>query len=243
MSGLENHGDTNVEQEKEKIVKLEKRKIELERSEFDIQGSGRKSRLVNRTKLAIRLKEIRTWNFVASGVIALSVIFMSMWIVQSSSYAFENILMVFNNIFFYLGMISIITGIVLYLNTWKSKMEVSEKLLLETIHYRAYTNIIELAKAKKMSVKEVKALVSLFIEQKKINGEINGDTIIIKSVRTPNCGICDRPIYEIAVNLLICPFCKRPYHKDHLLEYFHRFEKKCPECAHPLDLKDIYKAK
>ena len=121
-------------------------------------------------------------------------------------------------------------------------MEISEKLLLETIHYRAYTNILELAKAKRMSVEEVRAFVNHFIEQKKINGEIQGDTIVIKSIRTPNCGICDRPIYEIEVNMLICPFCKRPYHKDHLLEYFNRFEKKCPECKHSLDLKHFYRA-
>ncbi len=243
MSGFEKNIENNEEIQKEKIIKLEKRKIELERSEFDIKGTGNKSRLVNRTKLANRLKEIRTWNIISYGIIVLSIIFMSIWIIQSSAYPYENILLIFTNVFFYLGIICVITGVILLLNTWKIKLEISEKLLLETILYRAYTNITELAKAKQMSVKEVRSLVSLFIEQKKINGEINGDTIVIKSVRTPNCGICDRPIYEVAINMLICPYCKRPYHKDHLLEYFHRFEKKCPECAHSLDLKDIYKAR
>lgn len=231
------------EKENQNVTKIDRKNLEIERESFDLQKSSRKSRKnkVKTGKISETIKDIKKWNIISISIIGLSVIFIILWIGTSTSAAFTGVWPIFNNVFFYLFLVCLIAGIILYLNTWRQKISISEKLILESIQYRAFTGIPELAKSKKMSEKEVRAIVNLLIEKKRIYAEIENDTIVLKNVGTPNCGICDRPIYEVAINLAVCSYCKRPFHKDHLLEYFQKFKKKCPECGHSLDLRDIYK--
>ena len=198
------------EKENQNVTKIDRKNLEIERESFDLQKSSRKSRKnkVKTGKISETIKDIKKWNIISISIIGLSVIFIILWIgTQHQRHLHES--GVFNNVFFYLFLVCLIAGIILYLNTWRQKISISEKLILESIQYRAFTGIPELAKSKKMSEKEVRAIVNLLIEKKRIYAEIENDTIVLKNVGTPNCGICDRPIYEVAINLAVCSYCKR----------------------------------
>ncbi|MHA1578182.1 MAG: RING finger protein [Candidatus Freyarchaeota archaeon] len=53
------------------------------------------------------------------------------------------------------------------------------------------------------------------------------------------CIVCNLKIKE-GENIVYCPFCGLPSHRDHLLEWL-KIKGFCPNCGKPLNIKDVKK--
>ncbi len=145
----------------------------------------------------------------------------------------------FLNPFLLLFIIGVICSIILYMLNWKQRITLLERELVYTIGYRQTTSLSELAKAKRKSKDEIAALVKKLFQEGKLSGKIRGEHIILKTGRSPNCLICSGPIQDVLNRLSLCPYCKSPFHKDHLLDYLADVDNKCPQCKHRLETFDL----
>ncbi len=132
--------------------------------------------------------------------------------------------------------------VALYLKSWKVKMADAETDIFETIAYREKTSIKNLSKVKKIKECQVITIIDRFLAQEKLFGIVKDGLFISEKTMSPVCEICKK---EITDNFLmsLCPYCKRPFHKDHLIDYLNEMEQKCPNpnCKHTLTLADIIK--
>lgn len=53
------------------------------------------------------------------------------------------------------------------------------------------------------------------------------------------CTVCNLKI-KVEDRKVYCPFCGLPAHRDHLLEWL-KIKGFCPNCAKPLDIKEVRK--
>ncbi len=127
-----------------------------------------------------------------------------------------------------------------YLRAWKEKIYFLESDILETIAYRSKTSIKSLASVKKIKERNIRLIIQRLIEQEKLSGIIKDGLFISEVTMIPICSLCNKDITE-RILMVLCPHCKRPYHKDHIIDYINEVEQKCPNCKNLLELSDIIK--
>lgn len=127
----------------------------------------------------------------------------------------------------------------LHLRAWKYNVYNVESDVFETIAYRKKTSIKNIAKVKKVKEKMVEQIINRLIEQEKLFGIIKDGLFISDKSAQPICSLCHKNITD-SILLVLCPYCKRPFHKDHLIDYLNDVENKCPSCEHLLKLGDIF---
>lgn len=129
----------------------------------------------------------------------------------------------------------------LYLKSWKLNIYLAENDIYETIAYRKKTSLKNIAKVKKLNQKTVEAIINRLIQQDKLFGVIKDGLFISERTLTPICVICKKEIEDRLINLILCPYCKRPFHKDHIIDYLNEMEERCPNCGKVLTLADLFK--
>ena len=140
----------------------------------------------------------------------------------------------------YILLAGLIGYIYYFLREWKVGIYAAESDIIETIAYRSKTSIKSLAKVKKIKERNIKLIIQRLIEQEKLAGIIKDDLFISEVTMVPICSLCNKDITE-RILMVLCPFCKRPYHKDHIIDYINEMEPKCPNCKRTLELSDIIK--
>jgi len=127
-----------------------------------------------------------------------------------------------------------------HIRSWKEQIVKAERDLLETIAYRKKTSIKNLARVKKIKESYAISIIQRLIEQDRLFGIIKDGLYISEHTMIPICSICNKEIDDRLL-MVLCPYCKRPYHKDHIIDYLNEYEGKCPQCKRILELKDIIK--
>jgi len=128
----------------------------------------------------------------------------------------------------------------LYIKSWKERIYYAENDIYETIAYRSKTSIRSISNVKNVSEKDVKSIIQRLINQEKLFGTIKDDLFISERPMTPICSLCNKDITD-RLFMFLCPFCKRPYHKDHIIDYINEYKGQCPNCKRHLELSDIIK--
>ncbi|MGV9200471.1 MAG: hypothetical protein ACOC44_13215 [Promethearchaeia archaeon] len=139
---------------------------------------------------------------------------------------------------FFLFLIMVIVYTFLYLRIWKEKIYKLETDIFETIAYRKKTSIKNIARIKNLKERYVRAILERLIKQDKLFGMIKDGLYISDRTMKPICSLCNKEI-EDHLLMVLCPYCKRPFHKDHIIDYINEVEAKCPECNTPLKISDI----
>jgi len=122
---------------------------------------------------------------------------------------------------------------------WKRKFQNAKDIIYEIILYRKETALPALAFRLSLPLDIVYEIIQSYIKQNKIIGEIKGNIFINYIKKTPVCPICKEEIID-PINLIVCPFCRKPFHKDHLLKFLKEEESICPNCRKSLNLADLY---
>lgn len=130
--------------------------------------------------------------------------------------------------------------IYLHLRAWKEKIYYAENDIYETIGYRKKTSIKNIARIKDMRENMVEMIIERLIAQEKLFGVIKDGLYMAERTMNPICSLCNKDI-EDPLLMVLCPYCKRPFHKDHIIDYLNEMEEKCPNCEVPLKLGDIIK--
>ena len=162
------------------------------------------------------------------------------WIVHLNIDSPSNPSLIFIYPELYIFLIGVIGYLYYYLREWKVNIYLAESDIMETIAYRSKTSIKSLAKVKKIKERNIKLIIQRLIEQEKLAGIIKDGLFISEVTMVPICSLCNRDITE-RILMVLCPHCKRPYHKDHIIDYINEIEPKCPNCKRTLDLSDIIK--
>ncbi|MHA1272170.1 MAG: hypothetical protein ACTSQP_05015 [Promethearchaeota archaeon] len=142
---------------------------------------------------------------------------------------------------FYLLILCVISYYYFSIKIWKEKILLHENDIYETIAYRKKTSIKNIARVKKISVKTVIRIIERLIQQDKLFGTIKDGLFISEKTMTPICTICNKEIEDRVINMVLCPHCKRPFHKDHIIDYINEMEERCPNCKKTLKIGDIIK--
>ncbi len=181
-----------------------------------------------------RQKLLKKFSFIGS--IALTII----WIVHIRITLPGDPIEIFIYPELYAFLVCIVVFTILYLKAWKLKIATAETDIFETIAYREKTSIKNLAKVKKIKERQVITIIDRLLAQEKLFGIVKDGLFISEKTVLPVCDICKKEITE-ALLMSLCPYCKRVFHKDHLIDYINEMEQKCPNCKHPLTLADIIK--
>lgn len=130
----------------------------------------------------------------------------------------------------------------LHIRSWKEKIVKAETDILETIAYRKKTSIKNLAKVKGVKEGYVISIIQRLIDQDRLFGIIKDGLYISEHTMVPICSLCNKEINDRLL-MVLTPCCKRPFHKDHLIDYINEYENKCPNpnCKKILELRDIIK--
>lgn len=168
-----------------------------------------------------------------------SIVGFGIWLI----YSFQNQAIPIGSLFLHYGFFLFIGssfGLILtHLYNWKNTIDSSEDIIYEIVVYRAATPITALANKLGISRDEVFELLQSMIVKSKIVGEIREDIYYSKSVRTPICMLCGDKI-EDSLRLIVCPFCRKPFHKDHIIGYIKDKEEACPNCHRILTLAELF---
>jgi len=122
---------------------------------------------------------------------------------------------------------------------WKKSVIYAKDIIYEIILYRKETSLIALSRKLNLSVNIIYEIIMDYIKNNKIIGEIKDNIFFNFSKKIPICPLCNEKI-EDPINLLVCPFCRKPFHKNHLLKFMNEVESSCPNCKHSITLKDLY---
>jgi len=159
------------------------------------------------------------------------------------SYAFQNqtlpIPALFLHYSFYLFIFAAGAATILHLYNWRDSINNSESIIFEIVIYRKMTPINALANKLRLSKDEVFELLNKMIINNKIIGQIKEGIFYTTTPRTPFCSICKEQITD-SLRLITCPFCHKPYHKDHIIGYLSDVDESCPNCKRILTLSDLY---
>jgi hypothetical protein len=159
------------------------------------------------------------------------------------SYAFQNqtipIPELFFNYSFFLFIISTSAATLIHLYNWRDSINSSESVIFEIVVYRKMTPINALANKLRLSKDEVFEILQKMIINSKIIGQIKEGIFYTTTPRTPFCSICKEQIVD-SLRLITCPFCHKPYHKDHIIGYLSDVDESCPNCKRALTLSDLY---
>ncbi|MFO8020361.1 MAG: RING-H2 finger protein [Promethearchaeia archaeon] len=185
------------------------------------------------------IHEVSTWQKVIK-IISLIVAILSLgyWIVHVFIQLPENPFEIFIYPEFFLFIIAISVYTFLYLRVWKERIYNLETDIFETIAYRKKTSIKNIARIKNLKERYVRAILERLIKQNKLFGSIKDGLYISDRTMKPSCSLCNKEI-EDHLLMVLCPYCKRPFHKDHIIDYINDVETKCPECNTPLNISDI----
>ncbi len=140
---------------------------------------------------------------------------------------------------FYIFLISIILFTIIHLNNWRKSVDNAESVIYEIVVYRKETPISTLATKIGVSKDSVYEIIQRMILNSKLIGRIDNGIFYSSRPRKPICPICREEITD-SIRLITCPFCRKPFHKDHVLSYIQEVEKKCPSCKNILTLGELY---
>ncbi len=182
-------------------------------------------------------KNLRTIKSISIFTIFIIII---IWVIRVAIDLPDNPLLVllFPEFFILIGTICIYAY--LYLRTWKLMIYSAESDIFETIAYRDKTSIKNVASIKKLKEKTVELILKRLLEQEKLFGIIKDGLFISEKTMKPICSLCNKEISDRLL-MVLCPYCKRTFHKDHLIDYINEMESICPNCKHEVWLGDIIK--
>ena len=186
------------------------------------------------SSLSKRLKAVKK---VSLGLMVGSLI---VWFARVVIWTPSNPILIFIFPELYVFLASLTIHAYLRIKAWKFKIYSAEGDIFETIAYRDKTSIKNLAAIKDVSEKEVVKILTRFIKQEKLDGFIKDGLFISEHPMVPMCALCNKEISDKLL-MVLCPYCKRTFHKDHLIDYINEKEEKCPKCEHELQLEDIVK--
>ncbi len=122
---------------------------------------------------------------------------------------------------------------------WKERVEHLSRDILQTVIFRMKTPIPAIANRFKVSGDAVKEILSRLVRSGKIKGEIKNDIFLLAERKNPTCHLCEKEI-DVIDRLMLCPFCRVPFHKDHLIEYVNDVAERCPACKNRLTIADLF---
>ncbi len=122
---------------------------------------------------------------------------------------------------------------------WKERVERLSRDILQAVIFRIKTPIPAIANRFKLSGDAVKEILSRLVRSGKIKGEIKNDVFVLAERKSPTCQLCGKEI-DIIDRLMLCPFCRVPSHKDHLIEYVNDVAERCPACKNRLTIADLF---
>ncbi|MHA1821090.1 MAG: RING finger protein [Promethearchaeota archaeon] len=146
---------------------------------------------------------------------------------------------IFLNIYFILFLAGLILSTYLHLYIWKYVAENAESVIYEIIIYRKMTSLNAIAAKLQISKDLVYEIIRDMLKKGKLLGEIRNGIYYSTTPKTPICPICKEEILD-SLRLIVCPFCRKPFHKDHLISYLNDVEERCPNCKRILTLADLY---
>lgn len=133
--------------------------------------------------------------------------------------------------------VALFVGFRLY--SWKKTMDNVEDIIFEIVIYRKMTPVNAIARRLAINNDEAYAIIQNMILTGKILGYIKDNIYYSHSPKTPICPLCDKEIDD-NLHLIVCPFCRKPYHKKHLMDYLKKKEERCPNCDRVLTIADLY---
>ena len=151
-----------------------------------------------------------------------------------------NPIVLFFYVEFYFSQLCLVLFVYFYLINWKSKILFAEEDIYETVISRKKTPIERLAVSKSLKPKFVVEIIENLISQNRLSGEIKDGIYSSEFTSAPTCPLCKKPIEDEFI-MAFCSYCKRPFHKDHLIDYLNEVKEKCPVCQKTLTLADIIK--
>ncbi|TFF93005.1 MAG: hypothetical protein EU544_06540 [Promethearchaeota archaeon] len=149
------------------------------------------------------------------------------------------VILLYPELYFFIG--GLVGYYFLYMQGWKAKVYQYENDIYETIAYRKKTSLRNISEIKHIKERLVKEIIERLIAQEKLFGSIKDGLFISERTMRPICAVCNKEIEDLHLNMVLCPHCKRSFHKDHLIDYINEMEEKCPNCKKSLTLADIIK--
>lgn len=183
--------------------------------------------------------EFSRWQKIAKVIsLILAVLAFGFWCLHVVIELPENplLILIYPEFFLFIAMISL--NVFLYIRRWKERIYNLETDIFETIAYRKKTSIKNIARIKNLKERYVRAILERLIKQEKLFGVIKDGLYISDRTMKPICSLCNKEVDDY-LNLTLCPYCKRPFHKDHIIDYINEVKGKCPECDTPLKISDI----
>jgi len=126
-----------------------------------------------------------------------------------------------------------------YIINWKERVERLGRDILQAVIFRLKTPIPAIANKFKLSTDTVKEILYHLIRSGKVKGEVKNEIFFLAERRNPTCHLCDKEIDPID-RLMLCPICRVPFHKDHLIEYINDVAQRCPACKNRLTIGDLF---
>lgn len=122
---------------------------------------------------------------------------------------------------------------------WKERVERLSRDILQAVIFRMKTPIPAIANRFKVSGDSVKEILFRLVRSGKIKGEIKNNVFVLAERKNPTCHLCEKEI-DVIDRLILCPFCRVPFHKDHLIEYVNDVAERCPACKNRLTIGDLF---
>ncbi|MBD3351494.1 MAG: hypothetical protein GF364_08400 [Candidatus Lokiarchaeota archaeon] len=77
------------------------------------------------------------------------------------------------------------------------------------------------------------------VSETKLLGNIENYIFRTQNPQKPVCPICGKEIRD-DLRLIVCPLCRKPFHKDHLIGCLKEKGERCPNCEQELTLNDLF---
>lgn len=123
--------------------------------------------------------------------------------------------------------------------SWKKTMDNVEDIIYEIVIYRNVTPVNAIARRLGINNDEVYEIIQNMVLSGKIFGYIKDNIYHSHNPKIPICPLCGEDITD-PLYLIVCPFCRKPYHKRHILQYLKEKEERCPNCERMLTVADLY---
>ncbi len=140
---------------------------------------------------------------------------------------------------FFLFEIFLVLFLTFHIINWKERVEKLSRDILQAVIFRMNTPVPAIANRFKVSGDAVKEILARLARNGKIKGEIKNDVFHLAERKSPTCHLCEKEI-DVIDRLMLCPFCRVPFHKDHLIEYVNDVAERCPACKNRLTIADLF---